>query len=151
MDFEPRYSPEQEDFRREVRHTARLDHPNIVPIKTAGDVDGHFVIVQPLAQETLATRLTRRVALRTALTWSEQLLDALAHAHRRRLIHCDVKPENVLLFSEGKVRLADFGISKVAQRTLSGLSPEPWGSFLTPGLKPTSHRCGPDSARRANA
>lgn len=108
-----------EDFKREVRHTARLDHPNIVPIKTAGPVGGQFVIVQPLGVGTLAERMTRRVARKTALAWTEQLIDALAHAHRARIMHCDVKPENVILFPDGRVRLADFGISKVARRTVA--------------------------------
>lgn len=107
-----------EDFRREVRHTARLDHPAILPIKTAGHLGGRFVIVQPLGAGTLLDRLKHRIALRTQLAWAEQILEALAHAHARRIVHCDVKPENVLLFPGGRVRLADFGTSKVAQRTL---------------------------------
>jgi len=107
-----------DDFKREVRLTARLDHPNILPIKTAGHLDGRFVIVQPLGEATLAERLGRRVALRTQLAWAEQLLEALAYAHGQRIVHCDVKPENVLLFPGGRLRLADFGISKVAMRTL---------------------------------
>lgn len=108
-----------DQFRHEVRTTAALDHPNIVPIKTAEMVDGHFVIVQPLAKQTLATRLERRISRAFALDTFEQLLAGLAHAHRHRVIHCDVKPENVLLFEGGRVRLTDFGIAKVAQRTMS--------------------------------
>ncbi len=107
-----------EDFRREVRLTARLDHPGIVPVKTAGFIDGHFVIVQPLGDRTLAERMERAVALRTALDWSQQLLEALSYAHQERVIHCDVKPDNLLLFND-RLRLTDFGISKVAQRTLA--------------------------------
>lgn len=106
------------DFRREVRVTARLDHPGIVPVKTAGFVEGHFVIVQPLGQGTLGDRLGRRLALRTALDWSQQLLEALAHAHQAGVIHCDVKPDNLLVFPGPRLRLTDFGIAKLARATL---------------------------------
>ncbi|GJM22740.1 MAG: hypothetical protein DHS20C15_26550 [Planctomycetota bacterium] len=107
------------DFRREIRLTARLDHPNIVPIKSAGEVGGVFLIAQPLGLGTLHDRLKKRVSVRTALEWSQQLLEALAHAHGQRVIHCDVKPENLLIFPGNKLRLADFGIAKVAQGRIS--------------------------------
>ncbi|HMS17395.1 MAG TPA: serine/threonine-protein kinase, partial [Planctomycetota bacterium] len=106
------------DFKREVRLSAQLDHPNILPIKTAGDIDGHFIIVTPLGLETLRDRYHRRLTSATILSITEQLLEALAHAHDHRIAHCDVKPENIILFGEGRVRLADFGIARIAMRTL---------------------------------
>lgn len=108
------------DFRREVRLTASLDHPNILPIKTAGMVDGHFVIVSLLGTANLAKRLEKRLALRTAIELFDPMIEALAHAHREGVIHCDVKPENFLLFPGGQIRLADFGIARFAQSTLTG-------------------------------
>lgn len=108
-----------EDFSREVRLAAKLDHPNILGLKTADYVDGHFVIAFPLGDESLDERLSRRMSLRTAIDLGEQLLRALAFAHEQNVIHCDVKPENLLLFSNGRLRLTDFGISKIAQRTVS--------------------------------
>jgi serine/threonine-protein kinase len=105
-------------FRTEVRLVAKLDHPGILPIKTAGTIDGRFVIVTPLATESLGDRMGRRIARSTVLDYAEQLLDALAYAHRRRVVHCDVKPENLLLFPENRLRLADFGLARVAFRTL---------------------------------
>lgn len=108
-----------EDFRREARLAARLDHPHILPLKNAAFIDGRFVIACPLGDRTLADRLRRRVALKTALGYGEQLLEALAHAHRLRIIHCDVKPENLILFPGDRLRLADFGIARVALHTLS--------------------------------
>lgn len=106
-------------FRREVRVVARLDHPNILPLKTAGTIDGRFVIVTPLGIESLADRLRRRMRKTTALAYAEQLLEALAHAHRRKIAHLDVKPENLILFPEHRLRLADFGLARVMFRTLS--------------------------------
>jgi eukaryotic-like serine/threonine-protein kinase len=107
------------DFRKEVRMTARLEHTNILPLKNASFIDGHFVIVTPLGEETLADRLRRRMSLTTALELFTQMLEAVAYAHRQRIIHCDIKPENFILFPGGRVRLTDFGIAKVAQKTVA--------------------------------
>ena len=104
-------------IQREVRLTARLEHENILPLRNAMMIDGYFVIATPLGKETLTDRLHRRLGPKTALSYSEQLLSALAYAHEHRIIHCDIKPDNVILFPEGQVRLADFGIAKVALRT----------------------------------
>ncbi len=102
---------------REVRLTARLEHENILPLRNAMMIDGYFVIATPLGEQALTDRLRYRLGPRTALSYTEQLLDALAYAHEVRIIHCDIKPDNVILFPEGQVRLADFGIAKVALRT----------------------------------
>jgi len=107
-----------EDFRNEVRLMAKLDHANILPLKDASFIDGHFVLAFPLGERTLADRLQRRMSLGTALDYADQMLEAVAHAHSRRVIHCDVKPENFVLFGDNRLRLTDFGISKVARRTV---------------------------------
>jgi len=102
---------------KEVRLTARLDHDNILALRNAMMIDGHFVIATPLGEQTLTDRLHHRLGPKTALSYTEQLLDALAYAHEQRVIHCDIKPDNVILFPENHVRLADFGIAKVSLRT----------------------------------
>jgi serine/threonine-protein kinase len=107
-----------ESFRQEVRMVARLDHPSILGVKDASIIDGHFVIVTLMGDEALDERLTRRLSLKTALAWSGQLLDAVAYAHQRKIVHCDIKPENVLVFSDGQIRLTDFGIAKISHRTI---------------------------------
>lgn len=107
-----------EEFKREARVVARLDDPHILALKTAGHVDGHFVIVYPLGRETLHDRLKRRPSLSARLRYAEHLLLALSHAHGQRVIHCDVKPENLLIFPGDRLRLMDFGIAKVALSTL---------------------------------
>ena len=56
--------------------------------------------------------------MRTAVGFAEQILDGLACAHGKRIIHCDVKPENFILFSNNLLRLSDFGIARVAFRTV---------------------------------
>ncbi len=108
------------DFRKEARTTSKLDHQNILPIKDASFIDERFVIVFPLGERTLDDRMKRRMTVEYSLSVIEQILEAVAYAHRRKIIHCDIKPENVILFSDGRVRLTDFGIAKVAQKTLRG-------------------------------
>ncbi len=105
-------------FRKEVRVSAGLDHPGILPIKDATFIDGWFVIVYPLGQCSLADRLARRLSVKTTVALADQILDAVAYAHARHIMHCDIKPDNFILFPGNRVRLADFGIAKVARRTV---------------------------------
>jgi len=109
-----------DEFRREARLTMTLDHPHILPIRDATFIDGHFVIITPLADKTLEDRLRNRIAFETAFNIIQQLLEAVAYAHEAGVIHCDIKPENILMFEDNHIRLADFGIAKVAQTTING-------------------------------
>ena len=107
-----------EDFRREMRLVSKLKHPNILQLKTADLIDGRLVIAYPLAERTLGDRLQSRLSVASALDYSRQLLEAVACAHHHRIIHCDIKPDNLLLFPDGTLMLTDFGIAKVALRTI---------------------------------
>jgi serine/threonine-protein kinase len=107
-----------EQFQREARLVAQLEHPNLLPLKSADLIDGRFVMVTALGVESLGDRLERRLAAKTALEFVDQMLEGLAYAHERTIAHCDVKPDNFILFPEGRVRLADFGIARFAQHTL---------------------------------
>lgn len=106
------------DFKREARLAPRLEHPNILAIRDASIIDDHFVIVMPLGKETLTERMGRRMSTRTALDFVDQMLSAVAHAHLARIIHCDIKPDNFILFESNRIRLTDFGFSKIAERTV---------------------------------
>jgi serine/threonine-protein kinase len=101
------------DFRKEVKLSARLDHPNILPIQNADFVGDYFVIAMPLGEETLAERLTRRISSPKALHFTHQLLAGAAHAHSHRILHCDIKPDNFILFPDNRIRLSDFGFARV--------------------------------------
>jgi serine/threonine-protein kinase len=103
------------DFRREVRLSAGLDHPYILPIKNADFIDDIFAIAYPLGDGSLTDRLQRRLSTKTALHFSEQIMEAAAFAHHHRIVHCDIKPDNFILFGD-ELRLSDFGIAKLAQR-----------------------------------
>lgn len=108
------------EFRKEIRATSKLEHENILPIKDASIIDDRLVVVFPLGEETLLQRMSRRLSTETAFEIVEQILMATAEAHKFLVIHCDIKPENIIMFPGNRVRLADFGIAKVSQNTVQG-------------------------------
>jgi len=107
-----------EEFLHEVQVAAKLKHPNILTLLNASSSDDHFVIAMELGQESLADRLERRISTVRALDLASQGLAALAHAHEHKIIHCDIKPENFILFADNQLKLADFGFAKLSLRTL---------------------------------
>ncbi len=107
-------------FQREARMVAKLDHPNILPVKDASFIEGRFVIASRLGEQTLTDRLRKRLAFSSAMNLIEQLLEAVAYAHRNKIIHCDIKPDNIILLPDGRLQLMDFGIARVAQKTIAG-------------------------------
>ena len=103
-----------ERFEREIQMAARLQHPNIVPLLTAGDIDDLLYYTMPFVEgESLRERITRetRLSVPDALRIASEVMDALACAHRLGVVHRDIKPENILL-SAGHAMVADFGIAK---------------------------------------
>lgn len=108
------------EFRREARTTMQLEHRSILPIRDAAFIGEHFVIVSPLAEKSLDDRLKKRMAFETGFEILSQLIDGVAHAHAYGVIHCDIKPENILMFDGNHIRLGDFGIAKAAMKTISG-------------------------------
>lgn len=106
------------DFRREAQLSGRLEHPNVLGIRDASFIDKYFVIAMPLGTESLEERMKRRISTTTALSFVEQSVAGLAHAHRQKIIHCDIKPANFIVFPGNRLKLTDFGFSKVALRTL---------------------------------
>ncbi len=101
-------------FRREARVVARLDHPNIMPIYDFGEEDGVLYVVMPLMEGgTLRDRIVKHGAcsLREAAPILYQVALALQEAHQHGLVHRDVKPANILMASDERAVLADFGIA----------------------------------------
>jgi serine/threonine-protein kinase len=107
-----------EEFLHEVRVATKLRHPNILGVLNASYIDEHFVIAMELGDESLADRIERRTSTARALDLAGQAVAALAHAHEQKFIHCDIKPENFILFPNNQLKLADFGFAKLNLRTL---------------------------------
>ncbi len=104
----------RERFIREVDLSSKLSHPHIVPIFSAGEVDGLFYYVMPYVEgESLRHRLVRerKLPLAAALHITRDVADALAFAHAQGIIHRDIKPENILLSGDHAI-VADFGIAR---------------------------------------
>jgi serine/threonine-protein kinase len=102
---------------REARIASRLVHPHIVAVRNADWVDGRFFLATDLAKRNLADYPGARRSARVGLEVIRQVASGLAYAHSQRLLHRDVKPENILIFADGRAALADFGVSAFAMGT----------------------------------
>ena len=119
-------------FKRESEVTARLQHPHILPVISAGVREGLVHYVMPFVQgESLRARLKReaKIPIGDATRLLREVVDALAYAHRQGVIHRDIKPENILI-QDGHAVLADFGIAAA----LSGGGTEPGGRLTRTGM-----------------
>ena len=108
--------PDQiERFRREARAVAQVSHPNVVAVIDAGEDGGRpYIVFEYVDGETLKQRIDRlgRLPLDEAAAYAIEVGRGLAAAHARRLVHRDVKPQNVLIDSEGRAKVTDFGIAR---------------------------------------
>ena len=110
-----------ERFLTEIKTTARLQHPHILPLIDSGAADGLLFYVMPYVRgETLRDRLQRETQLpvNDALRIAREVADALGAAHEMGVIHRDIKPENILLRGEHAL-VADFGIALAVQHALA--------------------------------
>ena len=104
-----------EKFRLEAKGAARLSHPNIVGIYDVGhDAGKYFIVMEYIAGETLKKRVQRegRLSVEESLRIAKEIARALREAHANNLVHCDIKPHNILVTADGRVKVADFGIAR---------------------------------------
>jgi serine/threonine-protein kinase len=109
-------------FLREIRYTAALQHPHIVPLVDAGRHDDTlFLVLRYMDGDTLRVRLTRekQLPVSDAVRIARTIARALDYAHTHGLIHRDVKPENILFNASGEACLGDFGIARALERAIA--------------------------------
>ncbi len=108
--------PDQlERFRQEARAVAKLSHPNVVSVIDAGEDGGYpYIVFEYVEGETLKQRIARVGELDTqeAIAYAIEIARGLTVAHARKMVHRDIKPQNILIDSEGRAKLTDFGISR---------------------------------------
>ena len=107
-----------ERFLAEIKTTANLQHPNILPLHDSGEADSFLFYVMPFVEgESLRDRLTRdkQLPIADAVRIATEVAGALDYAHRQGVIHRDIKPENILLH-DGRALVADFGIALAASK-----------------------------------
>ena len=113
-----------ERFQREARVVAKLEHPNIVPIYDFSEHEGRpYLVMKFIEGETLKARLNQGALSQAEL---DQVIEsvgaALDYAHKQGVLHRDVKPSNVLIATDGRIYLADFGLARMAEAGESTIS-----------------------------
>lgn len=122
-------------FRAEAQSVAGLSHPNIVSVYDVGDDDGlHYIVMELVEGITLKRFIERkgRLDVKEAVGITIQIAQGMEAAHEHHIVHRDIKPQNIIISREGKVKVADFGIAKAA--TSNTISQNAIGSvhYLSP-------------------
>src|SRR6202451_4140647 len=109
-------------FEQEAQAVAALNHPNILAIHDIGEQGGTpFIVSELLEGESLRAVLERGpVAQRKTIDYGVQIAHGLAAAHEKGIVHRDLKPENVFVTKDGRIKILDFGLAKLAQNAGSG-------------------------------
>jgi serine/threonine protein kinase len=113
-----------ERFRREAKNAASLSHPNIVSIYDRGETQGtYYIAMEYLDGRSLKELIVRdTLPVEQAVSYTRQILSALAFAHKHGIVHRDIKPHNVLVDRDGRLKVTDFGIARTgaSQMTEAG-------------------------------
>lgn len=107
-------------FRREAQSAASLSHPNVVSIYDVGQEDEiHYIVMEYIEGKNLNEIIKERAPLQVdeSVRIASQICDALDHAHQNQIIHRDIKPHNILIGRNGRVKVTDFGIARAVTST----------------------------------
>lgn len=102
-------------FKREAQAAGKLSHPNIVSMYDVGFDQGyHYIVMEYIEGETLKEYITRheRLSIDNAVKFTIAIAEGLEHAHAMGIVHCDIKPHNVLITKQGRIKVTDFGIAR---------------------------------------
>jgi serine/threonine-protein kinase len=124
-------------FQREARALQRLSHPNIVPFYGLYEEEGLYFLLEryidgPSLKELLRQRKGQPFSPQEALTWLKPTCDALGYAHSFDVVHCDIKPGNIIADQGGNVFLADFGIARHAESTTTTMGAAGTPAYMAP-------------------
>lgn len=126
-------------FRVEAQAAAGLMHPNIVNVYDVGEEEGiHYIVMELVEGITLKKYIEKKVRLTTkeAISIAIQVAMGIEAAHNNHIIHRDIKPQNIIISKEGKVKVTDFGIAKAAS-----------SNTLTSNVMGSVHYTSPEQAR----
>src|SRR5207237_10559019 len=106
-------------FEQEARAAGSLNHPGLVTIYDVGTLEGSpYIVMELLEGETIRDAIgevaTKPMPLRKAIDYAIQISSALAIAHEKGIVHRDLKPENLFITHDGRVKILDFGLAKLA-------------------------------------
>ncbi len=124
-----------QSFEREAKIAARLQHPNIIGIHDFGHEDQWYYFSMEFVEgENLLDMALRQggLSVEECLDYGRQLADALDHAHNQGILHKDIKPQNVMINNENRVKLADMGLASIADEENQASSPETGAFMATP-------------------
>jgi serine/threonine protein kinase/tetratricopeptide (TPR) repeat protein len=141
----------KEQMMKEARAVARLEHPNICPVYGVEEIEGHhFIVMQYVEGETLASLMRREwLGLERVTKLATQIAGALAFAHARGVIHRDVKPQNIMVTTDGQAKVLDFGLAKFVrqQRGEGGEGDDPGQTLQLGDVVGTPAYMSPEQAR----
>lgn len=104
----------QARFYKEAQAAARLNHPNIVAIHQVGHSGGQpYIVMEYLRGKNLLEKMEEPLSMREVIRIAVQICEALDYAHSQGVIHRDVKPDNIVVMDDGRVKIADFGIARI--------------------------------------
>lgn len=107
-------------FQREALSVSNLSHPNIVEVYDVGEEDGeYYIVMEYIEGKTLKQLLKKResLTLTEVIDIMTQLTDGIAHAHESYIIHRDIKPQNIMIQDDGRIKITDFGIAMALNAT----------------------------------